>query len=329
MCMCTSLTVTGAYPCFGRNLDLEEAFGEQVVLTPRGVPLVFRRLPRQDSHYAMVGMAHVAEGCPLYAEAVNEKGLYMAGLYFPDSARYFPHAPDGALEAAPYELIPWLLGQCASLAEAEPLLARLRLLAEPFGPGLPLAPLHWHLSDGRRTLVLESMDDGLHVHPDPVGVLTNNPPFAFHRTNLRQYLNLTAAPPENRFHPELPLSPFGQGMGGLGLPGDASPASRFVRAAFYKWNSPWPEEEVGRMTQCFHVLDGVAMVPGSVRTSQGKLDRTIYACCLCPGRDRVTYYYKRASNSRICGVVMDQAAMAGTRLALFPLRTEQDICWQT
>lgn len=326
--MCTSLTFTGSYPCFGRNLDLEESFGEEIVITPRAFPLAFRRLPRQENHYAMIGMAHMAGGVPLYAEAVNEKGLYMAGLNFPGNACYFPHAGDGAAEAAPYELIPWLLGQCASVAEAEPLLDRLRLLDEPFAPGLPLAPLHWHLSDGKRTLVLESMADGLHIHTDPVGVLTNNPPFDFHLTNLRQYLNLTAAAPENRFHPALSLSPFGQGMGSLGLPGDPSPVSRCVRAAFYKWNSPWPEEEGERMAQFFHVLDGVAMVPGSVRTPEGKLDRTLYSCCICPRPDRVAYYYKTVSNSRICGVAMDRRNMEGTEPVCFPLRTIQDIHWQ-
>lgn len=326
--MCTSLAFTGRYPCFGRNLDLEASFGEQVVLTPRGVPLTFRCLPWQEAHCAMIGMAHVAGGCPLYAEAVNEKGLYMAGLNFPGNACYFPHVDDGALEAAPYELIPWLLGQCASVAEAEPLLDRLRLLDEPFAPGLPLAPLHWHLSDGKTSLVLEPMAGGLRVYEDPVGVLTNNPPFDFHLTNLRQYLNLTAAAPENRFHPDLSLSPFGQGMGSLGLPGDPSPASRFIRAAFYKWNSPWTDSPDQRLAQFFHVLDGVAMTPGAVRTPTGELDRTLYACCLCPGPDRVDYYYKTEGNSRISAVTMDRAAMAGTELVAVPLRTDQDICWQ-
>ena len=211
--MCTSLAFTGSHPCFGRNLDLEESFGEQIVITPRSFPLTFRRLPCQKNHYAIIGMAHVAGGVPLYAEAVNEKGLYMAGLNFPGNACYFPHADDGATEAAPYELIPWLLGQCATIEETKDLLERLRLLDEPFAPGLPSAPLHWHLSDGHTSLVLESMADGLHIHTDPVGVLTNNPPFDFHLTNLRQYLNLTAASPENRFHSALSLSPFGQGKG--------------------------------------------------------------------------------------------------------------------
>ena len=140
--MCTSLAFTGSHPCFGRNLDLEESFGEQIVITPRSFSLTFRRLPCQKNHYAIIGMAHVAGGVPLYAEAVNEKGLYMAGLNFPGNARYFPHADDGAAEAAPYELIPWLLGQCATIEETKDLLERLRLLDEPFAPGLPSAPLH-------------------------------------------------------------------------------------------------------------------------------------------------------------------------------------------
>ena len=320
--MCTSLTLTGEGPYFGRNLDLEYDFGQQVVIAPRRCPFSFKAMPPLKEHYAVIGMAAVADGYPLYAEAMNEKGLYLAGLNFPGSAHY-PCGPEDGIPAGPYELIPWLLGSCESVDQAEGLLRRTRLLAEPFRPDMPSAPLHWHLADGRRALVAEPTADGLRLYKDPVGVLTNNPSFDFHRTNLNQYLGLSASQPENRFGaPE--LANFGQGMGAIGLPGDCSPASRYVRAAFYKWNSPWEGKEEDRVGQFFHVLDTVAMPRGAVCTPEGAWDITRYSCCIS-GRTG-TYYYKTYGNSRLTAVEMDEARRAGRELICLPLVTGRQFC---
>ena len=238
--MCTSIAMKWGGGYFGRNMDVEYSFGEQVAVTPRRYPLRFWRQPEQAEHFALIGMAHVAGGRPLYAEAANEKGLYMAGLNFPGSAWYEPDPPADCDAVAPYELIPWVLGSCATLTEAKTRLARFRPLGVPLAAGLPLAPLHWHIADRTGALVLEATREGVRLYDDPAGVLTNNPPFPFHQLNLSQYQHLTARPTENRLAPGLPLEAFGQGMGAIGLPGDASPASRYVRAAFCKLNAPDP-----------------------------------------------------------------------------------------
>ena len=125
--MCTSLIFTTDAPYFGRNLDLEYDFGQQVVITPRRFPLTFKAVPPLERHYAMIGMATVAAGWPLYAEAMNEKGLYLAGLNFPHSARY-PCGREDGLSLGPYELIPWLLGTCETADQAVEQLRRIRLL---------------------------------------------------------------------------------------------------------------------------------------------------------------------------------------------------------
>ncbi len=317
--MCTSLTFTTADPYFGRNLDLEYRFGQQVVITPRNFPLTFKAMPALERHHAIIGMATVVRGYPLYAEGVNEKGLYLAGLNFPGNACY-PCGPEEGTPAAPYELIPWLLGSCETVDQAEEKLRKVRILDTPFAPDMPSAPLHWHLADGKRALVAEPMAGGLKLYRDPVGVLTNNPPFQFHLTNLNQYLGLSAAQPENRFGGP-GLCPFGQGMGGLGLPGDWSPASRFVRAAFLKWNSACEPDEASSVSQFFHILDAVAMPRGAVGTPEGKWDITDYACCV-NGRTG-TYYYKTYDNSQITAVPMDEASRTGSRLRCCPLVREQ------
>ena len=224
----------------------------------------------------MIGMANVAEGYPLYAEAVNEKGLYMAGLNFPGNAHYEADIPEGFDAAAPYELIPWILGTCETLAQAREKLARFRPLAVPFAVShpapatLPLAPLHWHLADPTGALVIEATKDGVFLYDDPVGVLTNNPPFPFHQMNLNRYQGLSPLPAENHFCSAAPLEVFGQGMGAIGLPGDASPTSRYVKAAFHKLNSQEGATEEERVSQFFHLLDSVPRVRGSVVTAEGR-----------------------------------------------------------
>ena len=161
--MCTAITYHAQEHYFGRNLDLPRSYGESVVVTPRNFPLPFRRVPSMDRHYALIGVALTAEGYPLYYDAVNEKGLCMAGLNFPDNAVYQPEDPRRD-NVAPFELIPWILGQCASLEEARTLLDRLNLAGIPFSRQLPLAPLHWLLADRIGALALEPVREGPQVY---------------------------------------------------------------------------------------------------------------------------------------------------------------------
>ena len=323
--MCTSIALTTKDAYTGRNLDLEYAFGEKVVITPRQFPLQFHKMPALETHQAIIGMASVAEGYPLYAEGVNESGVYMAGLNFPGNAHYPPEG--GAGEAlAPYELIPWLLGTCKTAAEAAEQMRRIPLLGVPFRPDMPLAPLHWHIADRHGAFVAEPMEDGVKVYPDPVGVLTNNPPFPFHRTNLTQYRGLSAAQPANTLDPALELPPFGQGMGAMGLPGDWSPASRYVRTAFCKRNSVCENSEESSVSQFFHLLDTVAMPRGAVRTPEGNCDITRYSCCINTATG--TYYYKTYDNCAITAVALTEERRAGDKLLEFPLDTKLRITFQ-
>lgn len=309
--MCTCITYTNKDFYFGRNLDLDCSFGETVTITPRSFPFIFRKAERQDHHYAMIGMASANDSFPLYAEAVNEKGLAMAGLNFPGNAFY--QQPDGkGLEIASFEVIAWLLGKCASVTEAEEYLNEMKIVDLAFSDQMPPAPLHWMLADRERCLVLEAVRDGLKIYENPFGVLTNNPPFEYHRMNMNNYMNLTAESPQNRFADRLDLKPYAQGMGALGLPGDASSASRFVRAVFLKWNSVAPEEEKANVSQFFHILDSVAMVRGSVVTEQGTYDITTYSCCA--NTRTGVYYYKTYDDSRVRAVDMHETDLDGNVL---------------
>ena len=323
--MCTAVTYKTKDHYFGRNLDLEYSYMETVTVTPRNYPFAFRKMRRMETHYAMIGMAYVADGYPLYYDATNEKGLSMAGLNFPENADYKPFQ-DGKDNVSPFELIPWILGRCATVAEARVLLQRINLLNEHFSPELPLSPLHWILSDRECSITLESVKSGIKIYDNPVGVLTNNPTFDYHMYNLSNFMGLSIADPVNSFAPGLVLEPYSRGMGALGLPGDTSSASRFVKAAFVKLNSASGESEAESVSQFFHILKSVEMQRGCVLLRNGKLDLTIYSSCC--NTDRGIYYYTTYDNSSITAVDMHRENLDGRELRSYPLQKNQVITFQ-
>ena len=314
--MCTAATYKTKCHYFGRNLDYHISYGESVVVTPRNHPFEFRRMGRLDHHYALIGMATLAGDVPLYFDATNEKGLSMAGLNFPKNACYKPEV-DGKDNVAPFEFIPWILGQCACVKEARPLLDRINLIAEPFSEQLPLAPLHWIIADRDEAIVVEQMQDGLKVYDNPVGILTNNPPFDYHMHNLNNYLNVTADVPVSRFAPDYVLERHSLGMGSMGLPGDMSSPSRFVRAAFTKLNSFSGEDESGSVSQFFHILESVAQPRGCTCVGEGEYEYTLYTSCV--NTDTGVFYYTTYENGQINAVDMHREDLDGNRPVSYPL----------
>ena len=223
--MCTAMTYKTRDHYFGRNLDLEYTYNETVTVMPRNFPLEFRRCGRLCHHYAVIGMATVADGYPLYYDATNEKGLSVAGLNFPGNADYKPEMC-GKDNVSPFEFIPWILGQCENLSETRNMLEKINLVKIDFSDELPLSPLHWMISDRESSIVVECVKDGLKIYDNPVQVLTNNPTFDMQLFNLNNYMNLSTEQPANSFSTELNLSAYSRGMGALGLPGDLSSARR-------------------------------------------------------------------------------------------------------
>lgn len=323
--MCTAISFHPHDHYFGRTLDLEYGYQEQVTITPRNFPLPFRTKPALEQHYSIIGMAYVAENYPLYYDAVNEKGLGMAGLNFPGYAHY-PEPTHDRDNISPFEFIPWILGQCATLEEARTLLARIRLVNIPFSSALPLSPLHWIIADTTGAITVESTQDGLSVYENPIGVMTNNPPFPFHMTNLANYMALSPDTPENRFSQNLTLQPYSRGMGAMGLPGDLSSASRFVRAAFTKENSRCGSSEEEQVRQFFHILGAVSMARGCLHIGGGNYEITRYTSC-CNTRQGI-YYYTTYENSRITAVDLHQEDLDGSALVSYPLSEEDHFLLQ-
>ena len=323
--MCTAATYQTKGFYMGRTLDYEFSYGDEITVTPRHYEFQFRHMGSVSSHYAMIGMAHVAGDYPLYYDAMNEKGLGMAGLNFVGNAD-FQEVDDTRDNVAQFEFIPWILCQCATLEEAKKLLSRMNLVGTPFSPQLPTAQLHWLIADKTGSLTVECMADGLHIYDNPVGVLTNNPPFDKQLFHLNDFMHLSPKQPENTFSQDLNLQSYSRGMGALGLPGDLSSASRFVRVAFTKLNSRSGNSENESVSQFFHILGSVDQQRGCCEVANGKYEITLYTSCC--SADTGIYYYTTYENHQISGVDMYRENLDGDTLTRYPLINGEQIHMQ-
>lgn len=320
--MCTAATYKTSDFYFGRTLDYDFSYGDEVTVTPRNFLFRFREAKNIESHYAMIGMAHIAQDYPLYYDAVNEKGLAMAGLNFVGNA-YYCERKDGKDNIAQFEFIPWILSQCADVEQARSLIENINLRDTAFNDKLPVAQLHWIISDRHKTITIESVKEGLKVYNNPVGVLTNNPPFDMQMTALNNYMGLSAKSPENKFSEKLDLKAYSRGMGAIGLPGDLSSQSRFVRAAFVKMNSVSGSGEVESVSQFFHILNSVDQQRGCCDVGDEKYEITIYTSCC--NTDKGIYYYTSYDNHQVTAVDMYKENLDGDSLFRYELIKEEQI----
>ena len=188
--MCTAATYKTKDFYFGRTLDYEFSYGDEITITPRNYPIKFRHTGEIESHYAIIGMACVMNDFPLYYDAINEKGLGMAGLNFVGNAHY-NSVQQGKDNIAQFEIILWILSQCESVKDARRLLEKINITDTTFNENLPAAQLHWIIADKNEAITVEARKDGLKVLDNPVGILTNNPPFEMQMQNLNNYMHLS------------------------------------------------------------------------------------------------------------------------------------------
>ena len=320
--MCTAATYQTKDFYMGRTLDYEFSYGEKIAIMPRNYPLQYRHGLKNIEHYAMIGMAHVVEDYPLYYDAVNEKGLGMAGLNFVGNACY-QEVKEGAVNVAQYEFIPWILSQCASLNEAKKLIQTMNLVNTPYNEQLPVASLHWIIADQSGSITVESVKEGLNIYENPVGVLANNPSFDKQLFNLNNYMSLSPKQPQNLFSKELDLQTYSRGMGALGLPGDLSSMSRFVRVAFTKMNGQSRDNERDSVNQFFHILGSVEQQRGCCEVADGKYEITLYTSCC--NASKGIYYYTTYENHQINAVDMNKTDLESSELTRYTPITSQQI----
>ena len=321
--MCTAATYKTNDFYFGRTLDYEFSYGDEVVVMPRNYPIRFRLAGKKENHYAIIGMAFVIGKDPLFYDGINEKGLGIAGLNFVGNACYNKPV-EGFDNVAQFEFIPWILSRCASVREARKLLSQINITDEPYSDRLSVAQLHWIIADRTEAITVEDMRDGLKVFDNPLGIMTNNPPFDQQMFALNNYMSLSPKQPENRW--EIPLTVYSRGMGALGLPGDLSSQSRFVRAAYTKMHSRSGNSEIESVSQFFHILGSVDQQRGCCELPDGKYEITLYTSCC--NADKGIYYYTTYDNHQITAVDMHRENLDGCDLVRYPLIKEEQINFQ-
>ncbi len=316
--MCTAISFKADNHYFGRNLDLEFCYNERVTITPRNYTFKFRKTDAINSHYAIIGVSTVEENYPLYYDATNEKGLSIAGLNFPENA-FYGETDDTKINIAPFELIPYILSQCKTVEETKALLKKINLAEIHFSKEFRLSPLHWIIADKTQSITLESVKEGMKVYDNPVGVLTNNPGFDMQMFNLNNYMSLSKEAPKNSFSDKLNLKIYSRGMGAMGLPGDLSSQSRFVKAVFTKYNSV----KENSLTQFFHILHSVEQQKGCVLADNNKYEYTMYTSCC--NTDKGIYYYTTYENHSITAVDMHRENLDAKELITYPLIKDEQI----
>ncbi len=272
---CTGITVKAkdGSIVFARTMEFGVNLKSDVIAIPRGMK--YKGTAPKDGKalewtvkYGVVGAN--AYGLPIVADGMNEKGLHVGTFLLPGFTKY-QDVPPEATALAPLELPTWLLGTCSTVGEAIAAVKKVRVWSAPI-PGFgDTLPVHFAFTDtSGESAVIQYVDGKLRIYDNPLGVITNSPPFDWHLINLGNYVNLSATNVKPMNLKVLKVSPIGQGSGMLGLPGDITPPSRFVRGVAYT-NTALPVEDAQMaVKQAIRILDSFYIVKGYSRDDQGK-----------------------------------------------------------
>ena len=274
---CTSLRVKTAdgLVFYARTMEGGEPFHSSVSVIPKGTEYQGTLTDGTQAglawttKYGMVGMN--TYGLPVISDGLNEAGLVAGNLMFPGYAGYQAFDPAKASSTiAQYEVITWILSNFATVDEVKDAIKTIRVSKGPEALVGKL-PLHYTVHDSKGdSIVIEYVNGELKVYDNPLGVMTNSPPFDWHLANLRNYVNLSATNPKPFTVEGLKQSGFGQGSGMLGLPGDYTPPSRFVRmVALVHSSLPVTGADNG-LNLAMTIIDNIDIPIGSVRDMSGK-----------------------------------------------------------
>lgn len=328
--MCTALTIksSNGNNFFGRNMDLEYNFNQSVIIVPRNYKYENKVTGNMvGGKYGIIGMGSVIDNHAALADGMNEKGLACAGLNFAGFAYYEKEPIVGKENMAPYDFILWVLFNHETADEVKKAINNIELVDVPLNEKNPVPTLHWMIVDkSGKSIVVEKTKNEFAIYDNNIGVLTNNPTFDWHLINLSEYIGLTEKYPKETRWCNQELKALGVGAGTIGIPGDFSSISRFVRIAFIKSRMPKVEDDLSAISQFFHMLDYVAMVKGGVMTAEGKEDFTLYSSCM--NQEKGIYYYKTYNNNRINAIDINKENLDESEIKVFPYLIKQDINYE-
>lgn len=269
-CTGLKLTTKDGNAIHGRTLEFGVKIDVSVVFIPRGHSFT-ASTPLGNgltytSKYATIGA--IGFGTPLILDGMNEKGLSVGTFFFPDFAEYPITTKDNQNSSlSPFDFPNWIVTQFASLDEIKEQLPKVSIaqtIDKAWGDAS--FPLHYIVYDkAGKSIVIEPIGGKLIVYDNPIGTLTNSPTFDWHLTNLRNFINLTPENAEPLKTKGIVLKPLGQGSGLVGLPGDFTPPSRFVRASLYALTSEEAANVEEGVFKAFHILNQFDIPVGAIR----------------------------------------------------------------
>ncbi len=269
------------------------------------------------ARYGYVGVA--VEMADFVAEGLNEAGLSAGLFYFPNYGSYEAYDPaqkDSSI--SDLQLVPWLLGAFKTVDEVEEGLRGVHVVSSD-----PRAStVHWRIADASgRQIVLEIVEGKFCFYENQLGVLTNSPGFEWQLTNLNNYVNLYPGGAEKKTLGEMTLSAFGAGSGFLGLPGDVTPPSRFVRAALYQTSSPVQPTARKTVLQAFQILNNFD-IPVGIEFADGKVPVDIPSATQWTSATDVrnlVFYYRSMYNSTIRSIDLKTIDFGKVRYRSMPI----------
>ena len=279
----------------GRNMDIEFPLEQKITITPRQYTLITKHQPPLKNHYAIIGMSTLVDNYPLYYDACNEYGLCMAALAFRGNAHYLPYS-DERTNLSFYELIPFTLASCKNVREVLDLVGKVNLTSEQFNDDFPASPLHFFACDKDEAITIEPTHEGLKIYENPIGVLTNNPPFPSMLDYLSNFISLSTEEITERALGDAAVKADTRGLSAVGLPGDLTSPSRFVRTAFIKSNITASGSKESEISAAFHTLCAVEQQKGLVKVGAA-LEYTVYSAVI--DMQSATYHYRTYDGTAI------------------------------
>lgn len=279
---CTGLFLKNAQNgyTYGRTLEFGQDLQSEILFVPHaynfGAPT-----PTDDqgglawqTKYAAVGTN--AFGFPYFVDGVNETGLAGGFFYFPGFAEYQEVSPDDYDKSLPmWMLLTWMLTTCSNVQDIKNALPNIYVSKANLPGKLGLPPAHLIVHDATgKSLVVEYINGKLHMHDNPLGVITNAPNFDWHLINLRNYIHLSPITTQPRDMAGMTFASLGQGTGMLGLPGDFTPPSRFVRITTFTQAAPQAQNATDGIYQAFHLLNNFDIPKGTVKDHNGLTEYT-------------------------------------------------------
>lgn len=258
--MCTAFSINKYKHYFARSLDLEYNYNEQIIIIPRNYNLQYKYNKSNNNHFSFFGIGIIENNYPLLYDGCNEKGLCIAGLNLPKSTIYNSYSTD-KINICSFEIIPYILSNCINCNDTKQLLNKINITNDCFNNYYNTAKLHFLISDGKSSFVLEIINKKIIILDNPYNVLTNEPNFSFHLDNIKYYEIINNQVIDNK------------GSQMLGMPGDNLSKSRFIRAYYASKYFIFNENNISEL---FNIFNIVFEINGLSKISKNNYYKTIY-----------------------------------------------------